>query len=456
MVLSTDGGESVYDRARVRIRAGDGGNGAITFRREKYVPRGGPEGGDGGKGGDVVFRVSASENTLLRFQYVSEFKAASGGNGRKSRRHGKDGEDLVVPVPPGTVVRDADTNEPLADLTVVGDEFRAARGGRGGLGNQHFATSARQAPRIAEKGEPGEERTLALELKLIADVGLVGYPNVGKSTLLAAMSAARPKIADYPFTTLEPILGVVEVDGRTLVLADMPGLIEGAAEGTGLGHEFLRHVERTRLLVHVLDGSGGPEGRSPLVDLEVIERELERYGAGLAAKASLVAVNKADLEEARERLPELRVALERRGLTVVAVSAATGFGVRELSRELRRRLDLLAASAPPVEVVSAPRRYTLETSADERHIEVERLSRHHFQVVGVRLQRLSAMTDFANEEAAERFQHVLEASGAARRLQDQGIEAGDIVHLGDHELVWGEQEGEADRTRAGGRHRRRG
>lgn len=446
----------MYDRARVAIKAGAGGNGAITFRREKYVPRGGPDGGDGGKGGDVVFRVSASENTLLRFQYISEFKAPGGGNGQKSRRHGKDGEDLVVLAPPGTVVRDVDSNEVLADLTVVGDEFLAARGGRGGLGNQHFATSSRQAPRIAEKGEPGEERTIALELKLIADVGLVGYPNAGKSTLLAAMSAARPKIADYPFTTLEPILGVVEVNGRTLVVADMPGLIEGAADGTGLGHEFLRHVERTRILVHVLDGSGGPEERDPLYDLEAIERELDRYGAGLADKATLVAINKADLEETRARLPDLVTVLERRGLTPLAVSAATGHGLADLARELQRRLDELAATAPPAEVVPGPRRYTLETAADERHVEVERLSRRHFQVVGVRIQRLGAMTDFSNEEAAERFQSVLEASGVARRLQEQGIEPGDIVHLGDCELVWGEQEGEADRTRTGGRHRRRG
>lgn len=446
----------MYDRARVRIKAGDGGNGAITFRREKYVPRGGPDGGDGGKGGDVVLRVSASENTLLRFQYVSEFKATGGGNGRKTRQHGKAGEDLLIPVPPGTVVRDADSNELLADLTAIGDEFLAARGGRGGLGNQHFATSSRQAPRLAEKGEPGEERAIALELKLIADVGLVGYPNVGKSTLLSALSAARPKVADYPFTTLEPVLGVVEVHGRTFVVADMPGLIEGAADGTGLGHEFLRHVERTRLLVHVLDGSGGMEQRDPLSDLDVIERELDRYGAGLAEKARLVAINKADLAETRGRLPELLSALERRGYTAMPVSAATGEGVPELAHELRRRLDELAATGPAEEVIAAPRRYTIDHSTDERHVEVERLSRHHFQVVGTRLQRLGAMTDFSNEEAAERFQSVLEASGVARRLQDQGIEPGDVVHLGDHELIWGEQEGEADRTRAGGRHRRRG
>lgn len=446
----------MYDRAKIEVKAGDGGNGAITFRREKYVPRGGPDGGDGGKGGDVILRVSASDTTLLRYQYQMRFAAEAGGHGRRARRHGKNGADLVLAVPPGTVVRDAASNEVLADLTVVGDEMVAARGGRGGLGNQHFATSARQAPRLAEKGEPGEERALVLELKLVADVGLVGYPNVGKSTLLAAMSAARPKIADYPFTTLEPNLGVVEVDGDTFVLADIPGLIEGAAAGVGLGHEFLRHVERTRVLVHVLDGSGGLEGRDPLRDFAAIEAELAAYDQELAAKPVVVAVNKLDLAEAQERLPALRRALEERGLAVYPVSAATGQGLRELARELQRRLRALPAARPTEVAAPGPRRYTLDTTLDERAFEVERLSSHHFRVTGIRIERLAAMTDFANEEAAERFQKVLDAAGIARRLAELGIQDGDVVHLGEFELVWGEQEGEADRTRAGGRHRRRG
>ena len=449
----------MYDRARSYVKAGDGGNGAITFRREKYVPRGGPDGGDGGQGGDVVLRVNPSENTLLRFQYLSRFVAEDGGNGQKARRHGKRAPDLVIDVPPGTVVRADETGEVLADLTAAGDEFVAARGGRGGLGNQHFATSSRQAPRLAEKGEPGKERSLALELKLIADVGLVGYPNAGKSTLLAAMSAARPKIADYPFTTLEPNLGVVDSDGETFVLADIPGLIEGAAEGSGLGHEFLRHVERTRLLLHVLDGSGGLEGRDPLADFDTIEGELAAYGAGLAEKPRVVVVNKIDLPEARERLPALRAALSARGLPVLAVSAATGEGVRELARESQRRLAELPRPepvAPEAASTGKPRRYTLDDAADERHYEVERLSRHHFRVEGVRIERLASMTDFANEEAAERFQKVLVASGIAAGLTAAGIADGDVVHLGDYELVWGEQEGEADRQRAAGRHRRRG
>ncbi|HEX5502711.1 MAG TPA: GTPase ObgE [Thermomicrobiales bacterium] len=446
----------MYDRARIEVKGGDGGNGAITFRREKYVPRGGPDGGDGGDGGDVVLRVDPGENTLQRFQYIARYAATNGGHGRRARRHGKRGDDLVIAVPAGTIVRDDETGETLADLTRAGDEFVPVRGGRGGLGNSHFVSSVRQAPRLAEKGEPGQERWLALELRLIADAGLVGYPNAGKSTILSALSAARPKIADYPFTTLEPYLGVVEVDDQTFVLADIPGLIEGAAGGAGLGHEFLRHVERTRLLIHVLDGSGGLEGRDPLDDFATIEAELAAYDPALAAKPRLVAINKLDLPEARERLPALRAALEARGFDVLGLSAATSQGVRELARETLSRLAALPAPSPAAAQEAGPRRYTLDDAADERHYEVERLSRHHFMVTGVRIERLAAMTDFANEEAAERFQKVLAASGIARRLADLGVQDGDVVHLGDYELVWGEQEGEADRTRAAGRHRRRG
>jgi GTP-binding protein len=444
----------VYDRAKLYVKAGDGGAGAITFRREKYVPRGGPDGGDGGRGGDVILRVDPGENTLLRYQQAFRFLAADGGHGQRAKRHGKDGADRIVPVPPGTVVRDAETEEVLADLTAAGDEIVVARGGRGGLGNQHFATSVKQAPRLAEKGEPGPERWITLELKLIADVGLVGYPNVGKSTLLAAMSAARPKIADYPFTTLEPNLGVVEVDGETFVMADIPGLLEGAAEGVGLGHEFLRHIERNRLLIHVLDGSGGLEGRDPLADFATIEAELAAYGAGLEEKPQVVAVNKMDLPETRERLPRLRAALAERGYPVVPVSAATRQGTQELAREVRRQLAALPA--PESAAAAGPRRYTLDDATDERHYEVERLSPHHFQVRGVRIERLASMTDFGNDEAADRFQKVLASSGIARRLAEAGVQDGDIIHLGPYELVWGEQEGEADRTRAAGRHRRRG
>ena len=445
----------MYDRTKIYVKAGDGGNGAITFRREKYVPRGGPNGGDGGNGGDVILRVSLGENTLVRFQYLSHYEAERGVNGQKSNKHGKNGGHKVIPVPPGTVVRDRDSGAILADLVREGDEVVVGRGGRGGLGNQNFATSIRQAPRIAEKGEPGEERNLELELKLIADVGLAGFPNVGKSTLLSVVSAARPKIADYPFTTLEPKLGVVEVDQQSFVLADLPGLIEGAAQGIGLGHEFLRHIERTRLLIHMLDGSSALIGRDPLQDFDTINAELAAHGAGLGDKPQIVAVNKMDLPEAREQFPAISAALTARGYTVLPIAAAIGQGVRELAREVRRQLSALPQPESIVVSPDGPRRYTLDEGIDEKHIEVERISPHHFVVRGVRLERLAKMTDFGNEEAAERFQRVLNAAGVAGKLEEAGVSEGDMVHLGGHDLVWGEQDGAVERVRASGRHRRR-
>src|SRR3954451_9738254 len=279
--------EMFLDRVKIWVRAGDGGDGAATFRQEAHVPRGGPDGGDGGRGGSVYLRVDPAQTTLRDFGHRHHFRATAGGRGTRARRHGSAGDDLYLDVPPGTAVYADETGELLADLVAVGQTAMIARGGRGGLGNTHFKTSTHQAPKHAQNGEPGEERWLRLELRLIADVGLVGLPNAGKSTLLSASSRARPKIADYPFTTLEPNLGVVEIGGRggqTFVLADVPGLIEGAAEGAGLGHEFLRHVSRTKALIHVLDASGGLEGRDPLVDFETISREIEDYDEELAAK----------------------------------------------------------------------------------------------------------------------------------------------------------------------------
>ena len=273
-----------YDQAKIFVRAGNGGNGLASFRREKYVPFGGPDGGDGGHGGHVYLEVDPGLNTLLPFHYEQRYPAENGGNGRKSKKHGKQGADRIVKVPPGTVVYDDATGEQLADLVVPGSRVRLARGGKGGLGNTHFATSTHQAPRLAEKGEPGEERWLRLELKLIADVGLVGYPNAGKSTLISAISAARPKIADYPFTTLEPNLGVVEVEGETFVVADIPGLIEGAHRGVGLGHEFLRHIERTRLLLHVVDAGSD----DPLQAFRQVNEELTLYDEDLGRRPQLV------------------------------------------------------------------------------------------------------------------------------------------------------------------------
>ena len=431
----------LIDRARIHVRAGDGGNGSASFRREKYVPRGGPDGGDGGHGGDLLLRVKDNLSSLLAFQYNAHFAAERGGGGTKQQKHGKQGSRLYVDVPPGTVVFDDESGEVLADLTEPDEEVVVAKGGRGGLGNVHFKSSTRQAPKLAELGEPGEERWLRLELRLIADVGLVGLPNAGKSTLLAAASAARPKIADYPFTTLEPNLGVVEVGGaggQTFVLADIPGLIQGAAGGSGLGHEFLRHVSRTRVLVHVLDASGGLEERDVLGDFRTVNAELAAYDDTLADKPMLVALNKTDLMEARQRLPELRATLEREHFPVMEISAATGKGVPELMAAVATTLREAAARQQEEEKPQERRRYTL-ANVDERAWEVDRLSPHHFAVRGIAFERFVKMTNFGNEDAVRRFQHVLDTSGIAQELGRQGIATQDIVHIGDLELVWGEE-----------------
>jgi len=443
-----------YDRAKIYLKAGDGGNGAVSFRREKYVPFGGPDGGDGGRGGHVYLRVDPQINTLIAFKYKLHFRAESGVNGLDGKRSGAQGTDLYIDVPPGTVIRDDESDEIVADLVEPGETFLVARGGQGGLGNQHFATSTRQAPRVAEKGEPGAERWIRLELKVIADVGLVGLPNAGKSTLLAASSAARPKVADYPFTTLEPSLGVVQI-GRpgspTFVMADIPGLIEGAAAGIGLGHEFLRHIERTRLLIHLLDGSGGLEGRDPLDDFRAINEELAAYSPELASKPQIVAINKVDLVETRDNLEYLTELLSAEGHEVFAISAATGQGVSEL---LHRTLELVRELPEPQPVVPQQRRvYTIE-SANEDFWEAEQLSRHHYEVRGPKIERMTKMTDFANEEAADRYQRILEASGISARLEELGVQPGDIVHVADYELIWDQASLDAEEREAARRKRR--
>jgi GTPase len=432
----------LIDRARIWVKAGDGGNGSASFRREKYVPRGGPDGGDGGRGGTVYLRSRPNLTSLLPFQFTTKFKAENGGPGRSQQRHGKNGKDLFVDVPVGTVVWDDDSGEIRADLTEEDEQTAVARGGRGGLGNVHFKTSTRQAPRLAELGEPGEERWLRLELRMIADVGLVGLPNAGKSTLLAASSAARPKIADYPFTTLEPILGVVQiggVDGQIFVMADIPGLIGGAAQGVGLGLEFLRHVRRTKVLIHVLDASGGLEGRDPIQDFETVNAELHAYEEDLLAKPMLVALNKVDISEAQQNLEPLTSQLQDRGYAVFQISAVTGEGVQELLQAVAARLREVQQHEAEIEKPQVRRRYTLE-NVDERAWNVDRLSRHHFAVTGIGVERFTRMTDFSREEAVERFQRLLESSGISDELGRLGVESGDVVHIADIELVWGDQE----------------
>jgi GTPase len=433
------------DRARIQVLAGNGGRGVASFRREKFVPLGGPDGGDGGRGGNVILRVDPQLSTLTPFRYQSHFRADNGQPGRGRKMHGKQGEDLYVAVPPGTIVLDDETDEPVIDLVEAGQEFVIARGGQGGLGNTHFVTSTRQAPRIAELGEPGEERWIKLELKLIADVGLVGFPNAGKSTLLAASSAARPKIADYPFTTIEPVLGVVEVGGvrgETFVMADIPGLIEGAAEGVGLGHEFLRHVERTRLLVHVIDGSGGLEGRDPIADFRMVDEELKAYSDELANKPRFLAINKTDLQETRDNIPRIREELKDAVEQIFDVSGVTGDGVQLMLHAIADRLKelpTLIQLVPP----DAHRVYSLD-DVDESHWEVEQLSQHHFRVTGVKLERYLRMTDFTNEEAADRFQRILEGSGVSARLDHMGVQPGDVVHIAEAELIWDQAAIEAE------------
>jgi GTP-binding protein len=426
------------DRVTIFVRAGSGGDGAATFRREAHVPRGGPDGGDGGRGGSIYLRVDPGETTLQGFRYTHHFKAPAGGRGERARRHGKAGDDLHLAVPPGTAVRDVESGELIADLVAHGQEVLVARGGRGGLGNTHFKTATHQAPKHAQKGEPGEERSFALELRLIADVGLVGLPNAGKSTLLAALTAARPKIADYPFTTLEPNLGVMDLgpeDERRPTIADVPGLIEGASAGAGLGHAFLRHVERTRILVHVVDGAS----RDPDWDHGVIRGELEAHDPALLEKPMLVVFNKMDLPTAHDAWPGFRERRVAGGLATIAVAAATGDGLGELRAALADLLpDAAELAAPPESAGVVVHR--LEAMPDGFVVEVENGG---FRVRGGRIERLAAQTNFDNEESAERFQRDLARLGIDDELRKAGVAAGDTVRIGATELEWEPQPWEA-------------
>jgi GTP-binding protein len=420
------------DSVKVWLRAGDGGAGASTFRHEAHVPRGGPDGGDGGRGGSIHLRVDPGETTLRDYQHRHHYRATPGGRGEGARRHGKAGDDLVLAVPPGTAVYDDGTGELLADLLGTGQAAMVARGGRGGLGNTHFKTSTHQSPKHAQKGEPGEERWVRLELRLIADVGLVGLPNAGKSTLLAAVTAARPKIADYPFTTLEPNLGVMDLDAddeRRPTIADVPGLIEGASSGAGLGHAFLRHVERTRVLVQVVDGSG----RDPGWDYDVILDELRAHDPKLLDKPRLVAFNKIDLPTAAEAWSAFRKARSREGVPAVAIAAASGEGIASFR-------SALAELLPPAEELGTPPEpagvvvHRIDAAPDR--VFVSRDPDGGFRVAGTRIERVAAQTNFEIEESAERFQRDLERTGADADLRRAGIQPGDTVRVGTVELEW--------------------
>jgi len=415
------------DQVKIYVRSGKGGDGAVHFRREKYVPRGGPDGGDGGKGGDVVLEVVSTLNTLSFFRHQTRFHAEGGANGRKQKMFGKSGDDLVLSVPPGTVVYDADSGEMLADLVETGERVVVAKGGRGGRGNPHFANSVNQAPKIAEKGAPPSERILQLELKLIADIGIVGVPNSGKSTFLSVVTNARPKIADYPFTTLEPNLGVANLDQETsLVLADIPGLIEGAHEGVGLGHDFLRHIQRTRVLIHLLDGLA----EDPLLDLAQINSELALFDPDLGQKLQVVAFNKMDLDDVQARWPEIERSLKKKGYEAYPISAVAGSNVRKV---LGRAAQLLL-EAPQVE--PAPELPVYKAETDPNDFTISREDDGGYRIRGEAIERAASMTYWEYFQSVRRFQRILKVLGIDAALREAGVQNGDTVYVGDFDLEW--------------------
>ena len=422
------------DKAKIFVKAGNGGNGAIAFHREKYVAAGGPDGGDGGRGGNVIFRVDLGLTTLMDFRYKRKYAASSGGDGSGKRRKGKDGEDIVIRVPQGTVVRDATSNRIIADLSVPGEDIVIAKGGNGGWGNAHFATAVRQTPNFAKNGQKGDEREVVLELKLLADVGLVGFPNVGKSTILASVTKAEPKIANYHFTTLEPNLGVVDLgDHRSFVLADIPGIIEGASEGVGLGHEFLRHIERTRLLIHVVDVSG-IEGRDPIEDFDIINEELSSYDMALEERPQVVAANKTDIIQNEAAYTAFLEEMERRGVEVFEISAATRRGVRELMNAVYEKLSKL----PPVKIFEPEMDINEEVFDDGEGFEISRSDDGAYVVSGSWIEAVGGSVNFSDNESLQFFQRALMKKGVIDALVENGIKEGDTVRIGDLEFdfVW--------------------
>ena len=414
------------DEAVIHVRSGDGGDGVVHFRREKHVPFGGPDGGDGGKGGDVIFLVDPKLNTLFAYRHQIRYQAQDGARGAKQNMTGRSGSDLVLRLPPGTLVYVDASGELMGDLVETGQRLTVATGGRGGRGNSRFANSRNQAPKVAEHGEPGQELTLRLELKLIADIGIVGVPNAGKSTLLAAVTNARPKIASYPFTTLEPNLGVAELDmDTTLILADIPGLIEGAHAGIGLGHEFLRHIQRTKVLIHLIDGLA----EDPLLDFAQINSELALFDPNLAEKPQLVAVSKIDLPEVQKRLSEIEAGLRERGYSPIAISAVAGTNLRQLLYRAAQKLAEVPATPEVGELPvygkeSDPRQFSIERKADGWH------------VAGKAIERAAAMTYWEYDQSVTRFQRIMQALGVEEALRQAGVQAGETVFIGNYELEW--------------------
>ncbi len=418
-----------FDKAKIYVKSGDGGNGVVAFRREKYVPRGGPSGGSGGRGGHIYLVVDPAINTLHAFHKQVHFRAERGSHGSGADKTGAMGEDIRIPVPPGTLVYDADSGDLLADLTQPGQELLLLRGGRGGRGNAVFKSPLNKAPTIAENGEAGVERWIELELKLVADIGIIGVPNAGKSTLLSVLSAAKPKIADYPFTTITPNLGMAEVNHRQMLLIDIPGLMEGAHEGIGLGLDFLRHIERTRIVVHLLGG----DSPDPLGDFEAINQELALFKPGLQNKPQLVVLNKMDLPSAQEHWPTIEQAMQERGYPVMAISAVAHQNLDTLLFRLQAMLDALPKEeAPAVELLPE-----ITPTEDEKAFAVYRLGDHVWWVEGIAIERAAQMTKWNYYEAGMRFQRILRAMGISDALREGGIQDGDTVRIGDVELTWG-------------------
>lgn len=414
------------DDATIYVKSGNGGDGVVHFRREKYIPRGGPDGGDGGRGGNVIIKVTSTLNTLYEFQHQHRFVAQDGKRGGRSNRTGHSAEDLVIHVPAGTIIYDADSREVIADLVNENQEIMICKGGRGGRGNARFANSRDQAPRVAEKGEPGQERNLRLELKLIADVGIIGVPNAGKSTLLAAVTNAKPKIADYPFTTIEPNLGVTRLDDdQTIILADIPGLIEGAHSGIGLGFEFLRHIQRTRVLIHLLDGLA----ENPILDFAQINSELSLFDPDLAKKPQIVAVNKMDITEVQSRWDDIQRVLKKKGISPIPISAATGSNLRSM---LFKALELLQETPIAPKESEVP---IYHPQSDPRKYEIHRAA-NGWRLSGASIERAAAMTYWDNDASIRRFQRILETLGIDEALRKAGVKEGDMVSIGDYELEW--------------------
>lgn len=423
------------DRARITIRSGKGGDGAVSFRREPYVPEGGPDGGDGGKGGDIVFKADGSLRTLMDFRYKRKYEAENGQNGMKKKKFGKDGKDLIIKVPPGTVVIDEESGLVMKDLVHEGDSFVAAKGGKGGKGNVHYKNSVRQAPNFAEAGGFAKERAVVLEMKLIADVGLVGFPNVGKSTLLSVATSAKPKIADYHFTTIDPNLGVVEIYDTSFVMADIAGIIEGAHQGAGLGFRFLKHIERTKVLIHVVDVSGS-EGRDPVEDFEKINRELEQYNPGLMKKPQIVAANKIDLiDEDGPEYQRFREHVEQQGYKVFRLSAPINIGVKELLAEAAAELEHLLREPAEEEYVETFDFEKEDADPDYRTVYASREG-NAYVLKGRQLEKIFNSTNFNDSGSMRYLYKYIEKSGAIDKLREMGLDEGDTIRVMDYEFEY--------------------